>query len=454
MVSLINQQKRAHIMRRRITSFIAVALSAVGAINLGAASPVQAGMQRISVATGGAQANGDSGGTSLLGNAAMSARGRFVAFTSLASNLVKGDTNGVSDVFIRDRDRGTTQLISVSSGGARGNGPSRSPSMSGDGRFVVFSSLASNLVQNDTNNRVDVFVRDRRAGTTRRVSVGSGRPFIDGGSFPRISADGQYLTFVQVPDDFQQTRTYKVYVRDLQTNKTELASVGVDGKLGVGFYFGNEISADGRYVAFYSDAATLVPPDGFGSGDVFVRDLHANTIERANRALDGSRPNGGGRLPELSADGRYVAFSSEGTNLVAGDSNSLWDIFVFDRQTATTRVATLSTSGAQANDDTIENYDLSADGRYVAFSTRASNLVPGVTGSTPQIYLRDLQANATLLVSAGPGGAPANGMFADFPVLSQHGRVVAFSSDATNLVPRDTNGVRDVFVKVYPATAP
>ena len=247
--------------------------------------------ERVSVATDGSQGYGGSPE-----KPAISADGRYVAFESGSSNLVAGDTNGFEDVFVRDLQSGTTQRVSVATGGTQGNGFSSEPAISADGRYVTFSSAASNLVPGDTNGAPDVFVRDRRSGTTQRVSVAAAGTQGNGDSgSSAIGADGRYVAFVSrasnlVPGDTNGTSD--VFVRDLQLGTTQRVSVATDGTQADGASFNVAISADGRYVAFDSYASNLAPGDTNQAGDVFVRDLQSGTTQRVSVATDGSQGNG------------------------------------------------------------------------------------------------------------------------------------------------------------------
>jgi Tol biopolymer transport system component len=333
--------------------------------------------ERVSVSTAGAQ--GDFWATT----AAISANGRFVAFGSQATNLVPGDTNDGSDVFVRDQQTGRTERVSVSTAGVQGTGQSASrdfggTAISADGRFVAFESGASNLVPGDTNDAQDIFVRDRQTGRTERVSIGRGGAQSNGFSTgPAISANGRFVAFASnatnlVPGDTNRARD--IFVRDRQTGRTERVSVGRGGAQGNGYSFHPAISADGRVIAFVSEATNLVPGDVLGG--VFVRDRRAGTTERVSVSTGGGNPGGDGFAPSISPKGRFVAFASTADNLVPGDLNGIRDVFVHDRQTGRTERISVSTADVPGNKASTSP-SVSADGRFVAFTSRASNLVPG-----------------------------------------------------------------------------
>ncbi|HEX5504820.1 MAG TPA: HYR domain-containing protein, partial [Thermomicrobiales bacterium] len=230
------------------------------------------------------------------------------------------------------------------------------------------------------------------------------------------------------------------------TERVSVASDGTQANSGSGV-FTLALSTDGRFVAFVSDATNLVPNDTNGRGDVFVRDRQAGATERVSVDSDGVQANGASDIHSvaLSADGRYVAFLSAATNLVPGDTNSTTDVFVRDRQFGTTERVSVAGGGAQANNGSTDTPALSADGRYVAFASAATNLVPGVDTICEDVFVHDRQTGATERVSVASDGGQANGCSRD-PTLSADGRSVAFRSFASNLVPDDTNGTWDVFV--------
>ena len=396
----------------------------------------------VSVDSNGVQGNGSSTLCSITPD------GRYVVFASDASNLVSGDTNGVTDVFIRDRQSGTTERVSVDSAGIQGNGESHFPMVTPDGRFVAFYSSASNLVPGDTNGVVDVFVRDRRLGTTERVSVDSNGGQEDGdGGYLSISADGRFVAFDSfatnlVPGGTDGSRN--VYVRDRQAGTTELADVDSSGNRGDGECEFPSISADGRYVAFYGTSDNLVPGDTNGVFDVFVRDRQLGTTERVSVDSSGIQANDQARYPSISADGRFVAFWSYATNLVPNDTNGVIDSFVRDRQNGTTERVSVDSSGAEGDYHSLYPR-ISTTGRYVVFESQASNLVPGDTNGTFDIFIRDRQTGTTERVSISSGGTEANGN-SYHPGVSSDGRFVAFESDSSNMT-ADANSTSDIFVR-------
>lgn len=408
---------------------------------------------RVSVGPGGRQGNADSSGSEL------SRSGRYVVFASEATNLVDGDTNGVADVFVRDRLAGTTRRASFGPGTRQANAPSGlfevpMVAVSSDGRYVAFVSLASNLVAGDTNGVADVFVRDVVARTTLRVSVGPGGRQADFGSFEvAISADGRHIAFGSGATNLVAGDTNgisDVFVRDRLAGVTQRVSVGPGGRqaideIGEFFLTDVSISADGRYVAFTSNAQNLVDRDTNGSTDVFVRDRLAGVTQRVSVGPGGRQSNGFSFTADISADGRFVALTSSATNLVDGDTNGSRDVFVRDRLAGTTRRVSLGPATGQANGTSIGG-SMSADGRFVAFTSLATNLVAGDTNGTGDAFVRDRLAGSTVRVSVGPSGRQGNGdSFAED--VSADGRHVTFSSRASNLVPRDTNARQDVFAR-------
>ncbi|MDG4790044.1 hypothetical protein O7626_29685 [Micromonospora sp. WMMD1102] len=441
-----------------ISAALSLALAAMLAVPPGGAdgtpgspaagpAPGHGTTSRVSVSGAGEQ--GEAGGS----DGTTSRDGRYVAFSSYSANLVPGDTNGDSDVFVRDRVAGSTTRVSVASDGTQGDGWSVEPVLSADGRFVVFTSRASNLVPGDTNDESDAFVHDRRTGTTRIASVSTaGVPADSGAGGTTISADGRYVAFdswasTLVPGDTNGISD--VFVHDLRTGVTGRVSVSSLGAEGDHLSQEPAVSADGRYVAFSSSASNLVSGDTNLSPDVFVHDRRTGRTSRVSVTDDGGEGVGpaeelGSRSPAISADGRYVAFTSFALNLVPGDTNDFPDVFVRDRRAGTTRMVSVSSDGVQA-DAAGRGPSISADGRYVAFSSDATNLVPGDTNQDLDMFLHDRRAGRTVRVSVSTGGVQGNGSVLPGQV-SGDGRHVVFASYASNLVPSDGNEAPDVFV--------
>jgi hypothetical protein len=411
-----------------------------------AADALRQPMTRVSVASDGTQGNSFSSGGSL------SADGRFVAFDSEATNLVSGDTNTKSDVFVQDRQTGQTTRVSVDSNGTQGNnvGNSIRGSLSADGRFVAFDSEATNLVGADTNSASDVFVHDRQTGQTTLVSVDS--TGTQGNSFSydsSLSSDGRFVVFGSLATNLVSSDTdgdNDIYVHDRQTGQTTLVSVDSNGAQSNSESYGGSLSADGRFVAFESYATNLVGADTNNASDVFVHDRQTGQTTRVSVATDGTQGNSFSNGGSLSADGRFVAFQSVATNLISGDTNTKRDIFVHDRQTGQTTRVSVDSNGTQGNDVSPSAESLSADGRFILFKSSATNLVVGDTNGVEDAFLHDWQTGQTTRISVASDGTQGNGAAPFAAALSADGRFVAFQSVATNLVSGDTNTARDVFV--------
>lgn len=380
-------------------------------------------------------------------NPSISADGRFIAFESTATNLV-GDTNNKFDVFVRDRLTEITTRSSVNSTGNQGDFDAFNPAISADGRFVAFESNSTNLVAADTNNISDIFLHDRLNGTTTRISVGStgqegDRPSLN----PSISADGRFVAFESnstnlVPGDTNNNSD--IFVHDIQTNTTTGISVDSTENQGNIGSFNPSISADGRFVVFDSLADNLVAADTNSTRDIFVRDIQTNTTTRISVSSSGNQGNIGSISAVISANGRFVAFQSNASNLVTGDTNGTSDIFVRDRLTNTTSVASVNSTGDRANRSSFKP-SISADGRFVAFDSLADNLAAEDSNGTNDIFLRDRETATTTRISVNSTGKGAD-ITSFNPAISAAGNIVAFDSFATNLVPQDTNSSRDVFI--------
>jgi Tol biopolymer transport system component len=378
-------------------------------------------------------------GAGVSGEPSVSADGRYVAFRSSARNLVGGDTNGVDDVFVRDRVAGVTTRVSVDRNGAEGNGASWAPSISADGRYVAFVSDATNLVPGDTNVFRDVFVHDRLIGWTSRVSGGVlGAPGNDDSLHPAISADGRFIAYDSFAGNLvagDTNRVRDVFEYDQQLDRTVRVSVDSSGTEVRGASRLPSISADGRYVTFESDATTLTGSDTNQATDVFVHDKLTGLTERVSVNAHGDQGQGASTFATMSADGRYVAYQSAAGNLLPnpGDTNGKVDNFLLDRQTSTvTRLNVLSTGGQDIDGTTPDvRPSISADGRFTAFDSFAWRLVPFDRNSVGDVFVRDRDTATTTRASVAGNGTEGNGNSAT-PSISADGKHVAFQSVATN----------------------
>jgi Tol biopolymer transport system component len=412
---------------------------------------VGAAQQVVRVSLGDGSVEGNGGADA----AALSADGRIVAFGSGASNLVAGDTNGVEDVFVRDRATGAIERVSVASDGTQADGASYRPSLSADGRWVAFESDADNLVPGDTNSHTDVYVRDRVTGVTVRGSVGQGAESNGVSQFARLSADGVHLAFVSSASNLVAGDTNAksdVFVRDLVAGTNVRASVSSTGKQANGDSERPALASGGNVVAFYSAATNLVGGDTNLRFDAFVHDLTAGTTTRVSVAGDGTQGNDDSfeEMISLSGDGNLVAFGSLATNLVPGDVNRSADIFVHDVAAATTELASVATGGAQGDQES-QRPVISDDGTRVLFLSASRVFDARKTTSLPSAFLRDRVAATTVLASMGCSQVEADAaVFA--PALSADGETAVFLTAATNLSSNDTNGVADDYAADFSLT--
>lgn len=404
--------------------------------------------ERVNLSATGQQADAESWAD------ATSADGRYVLFDSHASNLVPGDTNGQTDVFVRDLQTGETTRVDVASDGKQARLlPSHGTSISADGRYSVFTSEAANLVPGDTNDATDVFVHDLGTGQTVRASVRSTGTQVSGFSGDGvISADGRYVAFDSYANNLVPHDTnggQDVFLRDLEAGRTTRLDLSSYGRQTArGSQSGTPaISADGRFVAFASSAPNLVSGDTNRATDVFLRDRKRGRTVRVDVGPRGRQArNGSSQQPALSADSRFVAFVSSANNLISRDTNHRQDVFLRDRARRRTTRVSISSSGGQPKRPSAAPV-ISPDGRFVAFSSAAA-LVPGVAGGVGQVFVRDLRAGTIALASLGSDGE-AGDASSNAAGFSADGRYLAFSSWATNLVPDDTNGQLDVFVRDF-----
>jgi Tol biopolymer transport system component len=412
----------------------------------------------------------------------ISADGGRVAFLSQSDNLVPNDTNGTGDVFVRDLPTNTTILVSVNRAGtASGNLTSTdvgssippAPVISADGRYVAFTSRASDLVANDGNNRYDVFVRDLQSGTTSLVSVNAaGTNSGNSGSYgPVITPDGRYVVFESSAGDIvaNDGNSYTdIFIRDMQAGITKHVSINIHGtSTNFKSAYTPTVSADGRRIAFHSEAPDLVPGDTNSKLDVFVRDMVAEvtTLVSVNRTGAGSG-NNSSVTGVISADGHHVAFYSFGSDLVPGDTNNTSDVFVRNLEAGTTALISINNAGTASGNQSSYTYlsspKINEDGRFVVFQSLSTDLVStSDTNNAQDIFVRDVQGGTTSLVTINSSGTKSgNGRSGTIdptyvldPSITADGHYVLFGSYASDLVGNDFNNASDVFVRDLQASA-
>jgi hypothetical protein len=337
-----------------------------------------------------------------------------------------------------------------------GNFASQDPVISADGRYVAFTSAASNLVANDTNSTDDVFLRDLLTGTTMLVSVNktgtaSGN---HASARARISADGRYVAFDSNATDLVGNDTggqpSHIYLRDMQTGTTRFVDVNSAGTAqSNGYSFITALSANGRMVAFASTASNLVAAATTGTYELYVHDMQTGatvlvSINSAGTASGNGSSSGG----SFSADGRYIVFQSQASDLVTSDSNNNLDVFMRDLQAGTTTLVSINSTGTNSGNLFSQLPVISANGRYVVFESNASDLISNDTnGNTKDIYRRDLQTMTTTLVSFNSANTGNSNSFSFQPDISDDGRYISFISFASDLVTNDANGQDDVFLR-------
>ena len=397
---------------------------------------------RVSVRPDGVEGNG-------AGDVAMSSDGRYVLFSG-GDEFVTGDENQQQDLVLHDNWTGINELISLTDAGLPSNGSSGSSFVSGNGRFVAFVSDATNLVASDTNHTDDVFLRDRQAGTLVRASLSNTGAQVNQGCFtPSVSDDGRFVVFDSpasglVPGDTNGKQD--IFLRDLQTSTTTRVNVSSTGVQGTMHTNGGKISADGRFVVFSSTSSNLVPGDTNGFEDIFVRDIQAATTTRVNLGPGGVQGNNHSFIPRISADGRFIAFVSSATNLGPINDPSIADGMLLDRQTGQIQSIDVGFDGRDSN-GVSNNFVVSADGLHVAFVSSGTNLVAGDTNIAPDVFVRDVVAQTTSRVNVSSSGAQAiNGGVGTAPALSSDGRYTAFEDYAPNLVAGGTPHHNNAFL--------
>jgi Tol biopolymer transport system component len=422
----------------------------IGAVSLGLAAaallsftPPLDALERLNLDTSGSEVDD---GVSF--NPSVSADGRYVVFESNAS-LVPEKTSFFFDIYLRDRVLGTTTRISVDGAGNEADGSSGSPVISANGQFVAFVSNASDLVNDDTNDEGDIFVKNLLTGAVERVSVATGgaEATVWPSSDPSISGDGRYVVFSSAADDLvagDMNNHTDIFLRDRQTGTTTRVSLGPAGAEGDGESYSPVISDDGSTVAFRSYATTLTNPATSGNAHIFVRDLGTNTTSLVSKTSGGDEADFDCDFPDLSSDGRYVVFQSSASNLDPLDTEFNTDIFLHDRQAGTTALVSVSSDGAKGN-QTSWNPAISGNGTHLGFTSDSTNLVPGDSNGLTDLFVRNLTSGVTHRLSVGPNGEEADDGTWSTPDFIADGSALVFESSAGNLVPGDTNLTHDIF---------
>jgi Tol biopolymer transport system component len=413
---------------------------------------------RINTDALGNQSNGYSG------TPGWSADGRYIIFESEASNLVSGDTNGVRDIFIKDLTTGAVQRVSTSGSGVQANKESGNGSLSSNGQYAVFVSAATNLTSGDSNGVADIFIKDLQSGAVRRIASGASGASTTSPVFspPVFSPDSRYVAFSSA-SEFQGVPSANgarnVYTLDLLTGAAQRVSATATGQpseFGSGDYGRIAYSPDGRYVTFTGDRS-LSPGEKLYSSPLYMKDLQTGALQRISVDLSKFGIASSVRLDsitnaEFSPDGHYLAFTCGTSYLIEAFPVILGTvyehhIFVKDLQTGAIQLASTDSSGKIGHGQSFGNAEFSPDGRYLAFSSDAYNLVSGDTNRELDIFVKDLFTGAieTITVNnvrANKGGA--------LPSFSPDGQYIVFQSRSTNLVDGDTNGSTDIFVMKNP----
>ncbi len=378
-------------------------------------------------------------------NPAISRDGRYVALEYRSS------LDEPVGVYLYDHRAGQVQLLSAGLNGADADGDSGEPAISADGRYVVFVSAANNLVANDRNNGNDVFLYDRQISSLTRITASfddaEWPPAPSVGS-PAIAADGGTIAY----DGFFGPG-YEIFVYELASGLTTPLFERCDDCISESWTLYPSLSAGGRYVAFVSDRADLVEGDNNGDNDAFILDRQSGELSRVSVNSSGVEGNASSGYAVVSANGRYVAFYSEASNLVVGDDNGRGDVFVSDRQEGTTEIVSVSNEWESGNhDSTLQS--ISADGRFVVFSSEATNLVENDRNRSEDIYVHDRRSGKTLRVSENSKGQAGSkttvmGSSSGPAEISPDGRYIVFQSKADNLLP-GTQGFYNVFIAHNP----
>jgi Tol biopolymer transport system component len=434
------------VVRTRRTAIALTIVALLVGVLAPSASARHGSTERVSVATDGGDPSANSSWPSV------SANGRYVAFSSWASNLVPGDANDQSDIFVADRVTGSTTLVSVASDGTQANGSSFTPSISGDGDVVSFRSDATNLVADDDEGHVDIFVHVLSIGRTIRVSQRpNGRGANEDSQDPSISADGRVVAFASLASNLVTEPVNAtglccdIFMHRISTGANVLGDPMRNGE-GASDSFLPVLSANGRYLAFGSWGCGIAKGvECLDESNVYELDMKTGAMTLVSRAYSGDVGFGCGANPAISADGSQIAFISDGANLVRHDTNSAYDVFLRDLSTGVTTRVSVTSKEAQTNGG-LGRVTMSGDGRYVVFQSDAWNIVPGDENLVADIFVRDTLTGRTFRASVAADGSEADGYSAD-AMISADGSVIAFASDADNLAPPDANLTTDIFAR-------
>ncbi len=398
---------------------------------------------RVSVTSEGNEANAHSFAPSISGD------GRYIAFQSDATNLITHDDNGFTDVFLYDRYTNQIKLVSHTLAGKSANFKSTFPTISQDGHYVAFQSDASDLVADDTNQMRDVFIYHIGSEIIEVVSINSeGIQGNASSSFPVVSSNGRYVTFESnatnlVADD---TKNYiDIFVRDRETRETTRVSLSSTGKQVNNDSYGANISSDGRYVVYASDSHSIVSRDTNKITDVFLHDRETGNNQRLSLNNEGIEGDAASYEPRISLDGKWVVFISRASNLVLNDTNNSEDVFLRDLTTQTTTRLSVNNQGQEGNDASFAPH-ISGNNRYIVFNSEANNLVNDDDNNTVDVFIYDRETQQ--INSVTPFSQTFSNSVASFypPVISDDGRFVAYESRALNLIATDLNESSDIFV--------
>lgn len=374
--------------------------------------------------------------------------GQYVAFATTSSDIVAGDTNGAADIFVRDMSTNVTVMASLANDGTQipastGDGFV----ISANGRYVVFNTNYSGVVSGDTNNVTDIFVRDLKNNTTERISVTStGAQANKASARFDISATGRYVVFDSLASNLSANDTNSnrdIFVRDREKGTTTLLSKDSMGAVGNGLSASPSISCDGAHIAFYSTSTNLSVNDTNGKPDIFLvdrvsDDAVSNITPLANGSSDG---------PEMSCNGESIVFESSASNLVANDTNGLTDIFSYNTVDDVHTRVSVSSSGVEMNSGyaSLRGKSIDFSGRYVAFASNATNLVASDTNGQFDVFLHDMKDGTTQIISKRSSTVQTN-KETFYYALSLDGRGIVFTTSDSGLVSSDTNTVADVFL--------